>query len=103
MKHDDPWMGPIHEAAHALVLIARGRKFEFVIFSAKPLYCSEVDAMTGGFVMPTPGELRGEEITTEVLSSLASLPAERLLCPHLTHFDQVSTTCGADWSIAEKL
>jgi hypothetical protein len=83
--------------------MARGRDFEFVIFSTKPLYCPEADAMTGGFVKPVPGEIEGEEIVTEVLSALASFPAERLLCPHVTHFDQVFTTCATDWSIAEEL
>jgi hypothetical protein len=52
---------------------------------------------------PHDGCLFGTRLSACILSTLASIPAERLLRPHRSAFVFILTHCKTDWGYAEEL
>jgi len=95
IRHSQLYISAVHEAAHAVVRIARG-----LDFTAIEIYTDPRAANKYGYMHVEEKVLTGDDSITMVLSTLASIPAERLLRPHRTQFYMVLTGCKNDFDEA---
>ena len=95
MRHSEERFTAVHEAAHAVVRIARGRMFKFVEICP--------GGWGDGWIKIGTNWMYGEEIRSEILGSLASIPAERLLDSRRTRQELMTTTCANDYDDALKM
>jgi hypothetical protein len=84
-----------HEAARALVLLARGMKFKSIeVFE-------ESREGASGLIELDEEPLFGEQAFSSVLGLLAGIPGTRLLLPHRSQLSLIMTNCTCDWAQAK--